>query len=67
MGVWVTLCDKSNKNMFSEALVEGVVEAFAHIQRTPEYKVCFDIDASGAIRNCISFDDGPDSHGRPRS
>src|SRR5262249_50340964 len=31
--------DREAKNMFSEALIEGVREAFAHIEKTPAYKV----------------------------
>ena len=37
--VCVTLCDKINKNTFSQALVQGVMEAFDHIRENPEYKV----------------------------
>ena len=37
--VRVTLCDKDNKNMFSDALIKGVTEAFAHIRRVSAYKV----------------------------
>ncbi|MBZ5526229.1 MAG: SDR family NAD(P)-dependent oxidoreductase [Acidobacteriia bacterium] len=37
--VVVKLEDREAKNMFSEALVEGVKEAFAHIEQSPAYKV----------------------------
>ena len=37
--VSVTLCDKANKNTFSQALVQGIIEAFEHIYQNPNYKV----------------------------
>ena len=37
--VVVKMEDREAKNMFSDALIEGVREAFAHIERTPAYKV----------------------------
>jgi acyl transferase domain-containing protein/enoyl-CoA hydratase/carnithine racemase/acyl carrier protein len=37
--VVVRMEDRDAKNMFSEALTEGLTEAFAHIERTPAYKV----------------------------
>ncbi|HET8798525.1 MAG TPA: polyketide synthase, partial [Thermoanaerobaculia bacterium] len=37
--VVVTMADRTAKNMFSESLVSGLKEAFAHIARTPAYKV----------------------------
>ncbi|MCU1348876.1 MAG: hypothetical protein JWO56_1906, partial [Acidobacteria bacterium] len=37
--VVVTMEDREAKNMFSEALLKGVKEAFAQIERTPGYKV----------------------------
>jgi len=37
--VVVKMEDRHAKNMFSDALVAGVTEAFAHIQKTPAYKV----------------------------
>ncbi|MBO0798972.1 MAG: enoyl-CoA hydratase/isomerase family protein, partial [Blastocatellia bacterium] len=37
--VVVKMEDRKAKNMFSDALVAGVTEAFAHIERTPGYKV----------------------------
>jgi acyl transferase domain-containing protein/enoyl-CoA hydratase/carnithine racemase/acyl carrier protein len=35
----VEMVDKQAKNMFSEALVEGLYNAFTHIEKTPAYKV----------------------------
>ncbi|HYC88473.1 MAG TPA: polyketide synthase, partial [Thermoanaerobaculia bacterium] len=35
----VAMEDREAKNMFSDAFVEGVAEAFAHAARTPAYKV----------------------------
>jgi acyl transferase domain-containing protein/enoyl-CoA hydratase/carnithine racemase/acyl carrier protein len=37
--VLVTLCDKENKNTFSDSFVQGVKEAFAKIEKSSEYKV----------------------------
>ena len=37
--VVVKMEDREAKNMFSDALLEGVEEAFEHIERTPAYKV----------------------------
>src|SRR5437762_6363693 len=37
--VVVTMEDRDARNMFSDAFVEGVTEAFAHIEQTPAYKV----------------------------
>ncbi|HEX6101024.1 MAG TPA: SDR family NAD(P)-dependent oxidoreductase [Thermoanaerobaculia bacterium] len=37
--VAVRMEDREAKNMFSEALAEGIREVFAHIARTPSYKV----------------------------
>ena len=37
--VVVKMEDREAKNMFSDALIEGVREAFAHIEQTPAYKV----------------------------
>ncbi|HEU4887433.1 MAG TPA: SDR family NAD(P)-dependent oxidoreductase [Thermoanaerobaculia bacterium] len=37
--VVIEMADRDAKNMFSVALVEGVAEAFAHIEQTPGYKV----------------------------
>ncbi|MEO8378059.1 MAG: SDR family NAD(P)-dependent oxidoreductase, partial [Acidobacteriota bacterium] len=37
--VVVAMEDRQAKNMFSDALMEGMVEAFAHIEETPAYKV----------------------------
>jgi enoyl-CoA hydratase/carnithine racemase len=37
--VVVKMEDREAKNMFSEALLEGMEEAFAHIERRPDYKV----------------------------
>jgi len=37
--VVVMMEDRKAKNMFSNALLEGVREAFAHIEQTPAYKV----------------------------
>ncbi|PYS28404.1 MAG: hypothetical protein DMG11_12775, partial [Acidobacteria bacterium] len=37
--VVVKMEDRHAKNMFSDALVAGVTEAFAHIQKTPAYRV----------------------------
>ncbi|MBO0797976.1 MAG: enoyl-CoA hydratase/isomerase family protein, partial [Blastocatellia bacterium] len=37
--VVVKMEDREAKNLFSEVLIEGVREAFAHIERTPSYKV----------------------------
>jgi len=31
--------DRDARNMFSEALMKGLTEAFAHIEQTPAYKV----------------------------
>ncbi|HEX8611502.1 MAG TPA: SDR family NAD(P)-dependent oxidoreductase [Telluria sp.] len=36
--VVVRMQDRDDKNMFSEALVSGLKEAFAHIEQTPGYK-----------------------------
>ena len=35
----VKMEDREAKNMFSDALIEGIREAFAHIEQTPAYKV----------------------------
>ena len=37
--VRVTMCDRSSKNTFSEALAKGLLEVFAHIRQCPDYKV----------------------------
>ena len=37
--VVVKMEDREARNMFSEAFMDGVREAFAHIEQTPEYKV----------------------------
>ncbi|HYK03298.1 MAG TPA: SDR family NAD(P)-dependent oxidoreductase [Thermoanaerobaculia bacterium] len=37
--VVVKMEDRDAKNMFSEALIAGLTEAFAHIEQTPAYKV----------------------------
>jgi len=37
--VVVKMEDREAKNMFSDALIEGVREAFSHIEQTPAYKV----------------------------
>ena len=37
--VVVKMEDRDARNMFSEAFLEGVEEAFAHIEQTPAYKV----------------------------
>jgi acyl transferase domain-containing protein/acyl carrier protein/SAM-dependent methyltransferase len=37
--VVVKMEDRDAKNMFSESLIEGLSEAFAHIEDTPDYKV----------------------------
>ena len=37
--VVVKMEDREAKNMFSEALMEGMTEVFSHIEQTPEYKV----------------------------
>jgi acyl transferase domain-containing protein/enoyl-CoA hydratase/carnithine racemase/acyl carrier protein/SAM-dependent methyltransferase/ribosomal protein S18 acetylase RimI-like enzyme len=37
--VVVKMEDRESKNMFSDALVAGVTEVFAHIEQTPAYKV----------------------------
>ena len=37
--VVVKMEDRQEKNMFSEALLEGMTEVFAHIEQTPRYKV----------------------------
>jgi acyl transferase domain-containing protein/enoyl-CoA hydratase/carnithine racemase/acyl carrier protein len=37
--VVVRMEDREARNMFSEAFIEGVTEAFAHVERTPGYKV----------------------------
>ena len=37
--VVVKMEDREAKNLFTEALMEGVAEAFAHIEQTPGYKV----------------------------
>src|SRR6185436_1882613 len=37
--VVVTMEDRQAKNMFSDALVEGLTEAFAHIEQSPAYNV----------------------------
>src|SRR5262249_10881754 len=37
--VVVKMEDREAKNMFSDALIEGIREAFAHIEQTPSYKV----------------------------
>ena len=36
--VVVKMEDRQAKNMFSDALMEGIAEAFAHIEQTPAYK-----------------------------
>lgn len=37
--VLVSLCERSSKNTFSPAFVEGVIAAFEHISSVPDYKV----------------------------
>ena len=36
--VVVKMEDRQARNMFSDALIEGITEAFAHIEQTPAYK-----------------------------
>jgi acyl transferase domain-containing protein/enoyl-CoA hydratase/carnithine racemase/NAD(P)-dependent dehydrogenase (short-subunit alcohol dehydrogenase family)/acyl carrier protein len=37
--VVVKMEDRDAKNLFSEALIEGLTEAFGHVEQTPAYKV----------------------------
>src|SRR5579864_9628832 len=54
----VKMEDREAKNMFSEAFMEGVAEAFAHIEQTPGYKVvvlngCDSYFASGGRKESL--------------
>ncbi|HKO55065.1 MAG TPA: SDR family NAD(P)-dependent oxidoreductase, partial [Thermoanaerobaculia bacterium] len=56
--VVVKMEDREAKNMFSEALVEGIAEAFAHIDQSPAYKVVIltgydDYFASGGTKESL--------------
>ena len=56
--------DRDARNMFSEALLEGLAEVFAHIARTPEYKVVILTgDVSSTLAKRAAGDDAWDTPG----
>src|ERR1041385_7657692 len=62
--VVVKMEDREAKNMFSDAFVEGLREAFAHIEQTPAYKVVILIgydsyfSSGGTKENLLAIHEG---------